>query len=234
MARLSLLTVINGDGVASLTLNRPDQDNRLDAALLERMTETLQRLDQTSQVRLMLLRANGPDFCGGWGRQLRLASQNGTAGEGGADDEAEAEAPVDPGILDIDAFARTLEALQSIDKPVLAEVHGSNLGPALALAASCDLVLAAETARFRLADHDERTLSPAVLSAVAAAIGRHQVRRYLLTAESLSALQAQSLGLVHEVLPAHGLERGVREMVQRLLGADAAWQAKARARLQTL
>jgi len=237
MSRLSLLTVINGDGHATLTLNRPDQDNRLDAALMERITETLQRLDAGDQVRVVSLRANGPDFCGGWGRQLRLADQSSDAdspGAAGSEADHATDEPVDPRILDIDAFTRMIETMRNIGKPILAELHGSNLGPALALAAGCDCVLAAETARFRLADHDERTLCPAVLETVAGAIGMHQVRRYLLTAESMSAMHAQSLGLVHEVLPSHGLERGGREMVQRLLAADTHWQAKARQHLTGL
>ncbi|MDE2274560.1 MAG: enoyl-CoA hydratase/isomerase family protein, partial [Gammaproteobacteria bacterium] len=83
--------------------------------------------------------------------------------------------------------------------------------------ACCDIAIAADTAKFCLSEV-RLGLVPSVISPyVIAAIGAHQARRYFLTAEAISATQARSIGLVHEVVPAGGLDDAVEREVALLL-----------------
>lgn len=125
-----LLTVLDG-GVLSLTLNRPEKRNALDAATITALTAALERADLDAEVRVVALRGAGKDFCAGADLGELLAS-------------------VDHSMKENERSARTLGdiflKIRQLPKPVVAIVHGRALAGGAGLATACDMVLAAESA----------------------------------------------------------------------------------------
>ncbi len=204
----NLLTRIDPDGVARLTLNRPEIHNAFDDALVAELTATLKRLDADPQVRVIVLTGSGQNFSGGadlnWMRRIAVHSER--------------ENPEDSIKL-----AELMQALDSFSKPTIAAVRGAAVGGAVGLVACCDIATATEEASFRFSEV-RLGLIPAVISPyVIAAIGPRQARRYFLTAERISAHEAHRLGLVHEVVSYGELEESAQRMAREILrGAPAA------------
>ncbi|RUO58567.1 enoyl-CoA hydratase-related protein [Pseudidiomarina insulisalsae] len=179
------ITLSHADGVATLTLNRPDVHNAFDDVMINELIDALKRVDQDSNSRVLVLRSNGRNFSAGadlsWMRSMA--------------DKNYAENLADAGEL-----ARLMATLDDLSKPTIALVQGAAFGGAVGLAACADLVLAEPRSSFCLSEV-KIGLIPAVISPyVMRAIGTRQSRRYMLTAERFSAGQAQQMGLVHEVV----------------------------------
>ena len=198
------------DGVATITLNRPERHNAFDDALIRELTGALDRAGADANVRVVVLASTGRSFSAGadmgW---MQRAANN-----------AEAE-----NLADARALAALLRTLDQAPKPTIALVQGNAYGGGVGLAACCDIVLAAEQATFRLSEV-RLGLTPATISPyVVRAIGARQARRYFQTAEPFTAREAQRFGLVHDIAPPDGLpaarDRIVAELLQGAPGALA-------------
>jgi methylglutaconyl-CoA hydratase len=199
--------------VATVTLNRPDIHNAFDDALIARLTEAFRDLGQRADVRVIVLAAAGKSFSAGadLGWMKRMA---------GYSDE--------DNLRDAMGLALLMETIDRCPKPTIAVVQGAAFGGGVGLVAACDIAVASETAAFCLSEV-KLGLIPAVISPyVVAAIGARACRRYFLTAERFSAAEAHRLGLVHEVVPADGLEAARDRTIQALLqgGPEAQGAAK--------
>lgn len=196
------LEEINDDGVARVTLTRSDVRNAFNDDLIGELTRALEGLGTDERVRVMILAARGRSFSAGadlnWMKRVA--------------DYSEAE-----NLEDARALAKLMRVLNDLDKPTVALVQGAAYGGGVGLVACCDIVIAAETAKFCLSEV-KLGLSPAVISPyVIAAIGQRAARRYFLSAEVFSAPEAANLGLVHRVVPDEALEDAGRQMVKALL-----------------
>jgi methylglutaconyl-CoA hydratase len=182
---MELLVQTNEEGVATVWLNRPEVNNAFDDALISKLTATLRDLDADTDVRIIIIRGKGKNFCAG--ADLRWMRR--TADYSAAENEA-------------DAFrlGELMQCLAASRAVTLALVHGVAYGGGVGLVACCDIAVAANDAQFCLSEV-KLGLIPAVISPwVAAAIGARAARRYVLTAERFSAPIARELGLVHEVV----------------------------------
>lgn len=189
------------DGVATITLNRPDKRNAFDDSLIAALIQAFEDCDRDPGVRVMLLQATGSHFSAGadldWMRRMARYDF--------ADNRADA--------LEL---ARLMQTLHQAGKPTLARVQGSAFGGALGLIACCDIAIASEDARFCLSEV-KLGLAPAVISPyLVAAMGERACRRYFLSAEIFDAREAWRLGLVHEVVAPQDLDQAVAAMAQRL------------------
>lgn len=197
-----LLESIDARGVATLTLNRPGRRNALDDALVLAMTEALRRLDSRSDVRIVVLTGNGSIFCAGgdieW--MMRVAS--------GPQSENEADAL---------ALARLLRLLDGLAKPTMALIQGAAYGGGIGLVACCDIAIAADCARFSLSEA-KLGVAPAVIGPfVLRSIGARMARRFVLTAEEMSAEDALGIGLVHQVVALEQLPMAGDRIIDALL-----------------
>jgi len=123
------------DGLATLTLTRPDAGNAINRSFVSLLRAHAESLHHRADVRVVVLRSTGRNFC--VGGDLRYFS-------GLAD--------IEPEILSLATdFHAGIYALRELDAPVLAGVQGAAAGGGLALACACDLVLAAESASFTMA-----------------------------------------------------------------------------------
>ncbi len=191
-------------GIARLTLARPEVHNAFNDDLIEKLSACLEGLATDKSVRAVVLAAQGKSFSAGadlnW--MKRMAGY----------DEAR-------NLADARALAGLMRRLNDLPKPTVALVQGSAFGGGVGLIACCDIVLAVPEAIFALTEV-RLGLIPAVISPfVAAAIGTRAARRYFLTAERMTAVQARDLGLVHEVVPADKLESRGAEILASLAKA---------------
>jgi len=202
MTGSTLLTEIDADGRALVTLNRPEVHNAFDDALVANLLGVLRQLEASDRVRVVLLTGSGPTFCAG----ADLAWMRRTAGYGQAENLADA--------LGLTELMKTLDRME---KPTVALVQGPAYGGGVGLVACCDLAVAAPKARFRFSEV-RLGLVPAVISPyVVAAIGPRAARRYFLTAEEFDAAEARRLGLVHEVVAENRLFDQARAWSDQLL-----------------
>lgn len=194
--------------VATLTLDRPESRNALDAATVEQLSSLLRNLGGDPRVRVIELAGAGSCFSAG--ADLRVMRRMGTA------------APAE-NLADTRRFAELLHLLYSMPKPTLARVQGPVVAGGVGLVACCDIAVAAEDAFFRLSEVQLGLVPAMVGPYVVEALGSRVARRLMLTAERFDARQALQWGLVHEVVPSSDLIEATQGMIRRLLrGAPGA------------
>jgi enoyl-CoA hydratase/carnithine racemase len=171
-----------------MTLNGPATRNALSPQVYAAGIETLNMAESDPDVRVVIITGAQGHFCAG-GDLLRLTQnrQHDLPRQG----------------EHIDAFHQWIEALRSFPKPVLAAVEGVAAGGGVSLALACDLVIAAESARFVMA-YSNMALSPDGGSSwhLARLLGRSRALACLWLGEPQTAQQWHALGLVHALAPA--------------------------------
>jgi methylglutaconyl-CoA hydratase len=198
----TFLTSVSPRGVATLTFNRPDRANSYDAAMLDALAGGFDAFGKDAAVRTIVLRGAGKHFSAG-----------AAIGEGG-----KPKRPIGEVCAMIDAVA----------KPTIAVAQGACIGGALAIASSCDVVIASRDAFFAIPEVRLGFAPGPLLGSFARGIGYRALRRYLLSGERFSAGEGHRLGLVHRLCDAEGLESAVDELIDALLLAapNAAATAK--------
>src|SRR4051794_20487215 len=176
------------DGVATLTLNRPDRLNALATPIMEGLLEALPRLGGDTAVGAIVLTGAGRAFCAG-GDVKRMAEE--PVARSTEDDVARLRGRMEVSRL-----------LHEIPKPTIAMVNGPAAGAGLAIALACDLRIAAESARFVTAfakvGFSGDFGGSYFLSKL---VGTGRARELYFTAEPLDASQALALGIVNRVVP---------------------------------
>lgn len=202
MPSTPLLTALEG-GVLTLTLNRPDKRNAMSTELIDLLHSALERADLDAEVRVVVLRGAGKDFCAGADLDELLASAERTLAEN------EASALRLGGL-----FTR----LRELPKPVLAVVQGRALAGGAGLATACDLILAAGSARFGYPEI-QRGFAPAmVMALLRRAVGEKVAADLALTGRVLSAEEARALGLITRVVADQQLEAEAASVAKQLAG----------------
>ena len=180
----SLLNLDEADGVAVLTLNRPDKRNALSRALRDEIVHRLDELEKSDSVRVAILTGAGKAFCAGFDRTEFASGKM------------------------AEVFAESIayhRRVYTFAKPLIAAVNGPALGGGCDLAALCDFRLAATTASF--GQPQVRFGAPAIYDLMRAVVGTGAAREMCLTGRSYDAHEALAIGLVNRVLePAELLE----------------------------
>lgn len=201
------------DDIARITLDRPERHNAFDDGLIADLTACLDRLADDASLRVVVLGATGKSFSAG----ADLAWMRRMADYGPAEN-----------LLDARALAGLMRRLDTMPMPVIARIQGPAIGGGVGLVACCDIAIASDQAFFQLSEV-RLGLTPATISPyVIRAIGPRAARRYFVTAERISAAQAENLGLVHEVVPMDGLDVAVDRVIEAIVagGAEAVRAAK--------
>lgn len=202
-----MLTIEKKDGVARVTLNRPEVRNAFDDALIAELTKAFADIAGDPSVRTMVLAGNGPAFCAGadlnWMKRMAAYSH-------------------EENLRDAQALASMLAALDRMPKPTIARVHGPAFAGGTGLVAACDIAIGTPAAKFCFSEA-KLGLSPATISPhVMRAIGERAARRYFLTAEVFDAAEAERIGLLTRVVPAEELDRTVDGLLAHLLAGGPA------------
>lgn len=204
MAESSTIELTVEGSVAYVTLARPDVRNAFNADVIQELHDVFTRITAADDVRAVVLAGRGKVFCGGadinWMR-------------GSLDLSFEANA------IDAERMSDMFRAIDNCPHPVIARIHGAALGGGAGLAAACDIVIAADDAVFGFTEV-KLGIIPAVISPfVLGKIGASQARALFLTGERFGAERAQRIGLVHEIVPAEGLDAAVNRVVGEILTA---------------
>jgi 2-(1,2-epoxy-1,2-dihydrophenyl)acetyl-CoA isomerase len=193
------------DGVAMLTMNRPDRLNALSGPMLTAMLEALQRLATSAEVGVVVLTGAGRGFCAG------------------GDVKAMAESREAEGVT-LEERAQALRArmevsrwLHEMPKPTIAMVRGAAAGAGLSLALACDLRIASDSARFATAfarvGYSGDFGGSWFLTKL---VGTAKARELYFTADIIDAPTALRLGLVNRVVADTDLEKETRALAGRL------------------
>jgi enoyl-CoA hydratase/carnithine racemase len=178
-----MLLVEREDRVALLTLNRPERRNALSWELLEQISEALAELALDEGVSVVVLGAQGSAFSAG--HDLRELA-------GGS---------IESNRRLFRLCIETMERIQGIPQPVIAVVQGLATAAGCQLAASCDLVVAGESARFATPGVRIGYFCVTPMVALTRSVGRKKALEMLLTGEPLTAQDALLHGLVNRVVP---------------------------------
>jgi enoyl-CoA hydratase/carnithine racemase len=192
------------DGIATLTLNRPDQFNSLSEALIDALHGELARVAADDAVRVVVLAGAGRAFCAGHDLKEMRAQPRQAYYE--------------------DLFARCgrmMQAVVALPKPVIARVHGVATAAGAQLVASCDLAIASENARFGTTGINLGLFCSTPSVAVSRAIGRKRSFEMLFTGEMVDAKTAEGLGLVNRVVPLAELDAAVAAVAKKIAAQPA-------------
>ena len=206
MAELPVLTTTER-GVRTLTLNRPDKRNALNDVLVTGLVTALADAVLDDDVRVLVLRGAGADFCAG----ADLAAMERIAGE--ADPLANVE--------DAESLGTLLITMRRHPKPIVAAVHGHALAGGAGLATACDLVLAREDAVFGYPEVHLGFVPAMVMALLRRAVGEKVAMELVIRGEEIGAAEAAALGLVNRVVPEQEWVGGVREYTEALAARSA-------------
>jgi cyclohexa-1,5-dienecarbonyl-CoA hydratase len=186
-------------GVCRITLNRPPA-NVLSVEMMDDLNRALDSLEYQRDVKLLVLVGSGKYFSAGF----ELADHLG-----------------DRAYVMLESFRRIVENLAKIDKPSLAVVAGPALGAGSMLAASCDMCLAAASAKFGHPEIRGAMFNPVAAALLPRMVGRKRAFDMILRGSTLSADEAERAGLITRAVPDERLEAEVAAAIQRFQDGSA-------------
>jgi enoyl-CoA hydratase len=176
--------IVEKDGaIAVVTLNRPQALNALSYALVKDLSLAMQELDEDDDVRVIIITGGEKVFAAG--ADIKEMAERG---------------PFDERIQERLAYR---DKINRISKPVIAAVNGFALGGGCELAMSCDIIVAAESARFGQPEVNLGIIpGSGGTQRLTHVLGKHRAMELVLTGDMLNAADAERLGLVNRVVPA--------------------------------
>ena len=196
-AETALVLRDDAPGVATLSLNRPAAYNALSYDLMSALQVELRAVAEDAVVKVVVIAGAGKGFCAGHDlRELRSRPERSFYER---------------------LFAQCADLMQTIvrlPKPVIARVHGVATAAGCQLVASCDLAVAAESARFGTPGVNIGLFCSTPMVALTRAIGRKPAMRMLLTGELIDAPAAQRFGLINDVVPDAALAAATLKLAQ--------------------
>jgi enoyl-CoA hydratase/carnithine racemase len=188
------------DGVATVTLNRPEQRNALNGELLAQLVEAIRRARDDEKVRAVVLTGAGDKvFCAG-------ADLGGFA----------ADATLVEKHFASDLFLEFFRLMPRLGKPSLCAANGHVLAGGMGLALSCDLVIARGGARFGTPEINVGAFPYMIMSIIYRNVPRKKVNEMMLLGEQIPAEEAVELGLANKVVPADQFDDAVADWAARL------------------
>jgi enoyl-CoA hydratase/carnithine racemase len=188
------------DGVATVTLNRPDQRNALNGELLAALVDAMKRARDDDAVRAVVLTGAGERvFCAG-------ADLGGFAADAALVDKHFAS----------DLFIEFFRLMPRLGKPSLCAANGHVLAGGMGLALSCDLLIAKEGARFGTPEINVGAFPYMIMSIIYRNVPRKKVNEMMLLGEQISSEQAVEYGIANKVVPPDQFEDAVREWAGKL------------------
>ena len=196
------------DGIARITLNRPERLNAINRKLISDLREAVIAANEDSEVRVIVLSGAGRAFCAGydldWGTRAEDATQREMAGHW------------DP-VRDYEGMSRNVRVFMSLwesPKPVIAQIHGWCVGGGTDMALCADLIYMAEDAQ--IGYPPARVWGEPTSVMWVYRLGLEHAKRLMLSGESLSGSEAARLGLASRAVPAAELASVVDEMARKL------------------
>lgn len=172
-------------GIGSVTLNRPERHNAFDNRTIDELIDACLAYDANPAVRVVVLSSSGKSFSAG--ADLNWMKQAAAQG-------------FDENLRDARNLAEMLRCIARLSKPTIARVQGPAYGGGVGVIAACDIAIATATSQFALTEVKLGIIPATISPHVIAAIGERNARRYMLSAETFSAFDACSIGLIHQTV----------------------------------
>jgi enoyl-CoA hydratase/carnithine racemase len=188
--------------MAHVTMNRPEKRNALSLAHMQELIDCLKSVGESKEAQIVVLGGNGPAFCAGHDLSEMV----------GRDPEFYRHL--------FDVCCELMETIQAIPQPVIARVHGVATAAGCQLAATCDLVVAAEEARFATPGVKIGLFCSTPMVALSRAVGQKKAMEMLLTGDFISAEEALAEGLVNKVVPSEELEEETEKLAGKIAEAS--------------
>src|ERR1700739_4381000 len=193
--------ILELDGsVAVVTMNRPERRNALSLAHMTELIDVFREIGARRDTGAVVLRGAGPAFCSGHDLGEMIDRE--------LDDFRNL----------FEVCADLMGTIQGIPQPVIAEVHGIATAAGCQLVATCDLAIAAETARFATPGVNIGLFCSTPMVALTRAVGRKAAMEMLLTGKLIDAETAQAIGLVNRVVPRESLRDAVDDLRREISG----------------
>ena len=188
--------------VAEVWLNRPEVRNAFNDGVIAALTEAFTRLNQDTELRVVVLAGHGKAFCAGadlnWMRAM-------------------ADYSWDENRADAGKLAQMLWTLDQCPVPLIGRVHGDCYAGGMGLASVCDVLVASDNVTFCLSEARLGLLPATIAPYVVRAMGEQAARRWFTTAERFSAAQGQAMGFVHELCAPDEIDARVAALVATLV-----------------
>jgi methylglutaconyl-CoA hydratase len=184
-------------------LNRPEVRNAFNEELIEDLKNAFQAAAAQEDIRVIVLRGNGPVFCaGGDLNWLKKGAQQ----------------TYQENLEGTRSLAQMFAILNECPKPVIGAIQGAAIGGGVGLVSICDIAIATNETQFSLSEVKLGIVPACIGPFVVAKIGASHARGLFISAERFQGQRAKEMGLIHEVVPDQGaLEKAIEKMISSLL-----------------
>ncbi len=185
------------DGIAFITMNRPEKMNALSMEMLNALCDAF---DEASKPEIRVVVVKGTGRCFSAGHDLKEIAES---------DEDYVRAI-------FENCYRLMRKIRQIPKPVIAQVHGYAVAAGCQLVAACDMAIAAKSARFSLPGVKIGLFCTTPLAVVSRNVNRKKAFELAFTGEEIDAVEAERVGLINRAVEDEELEREVNELARKL------------------
>ena len=179
------------NGIATLTLARPDKHNALNAQMIAELTQAAQVITESETIRAVILTGEGKSFCAGgdlnWMRE-------------------QAEKPADEKVAEGMKLATMLRALDDLPKPLIAKVQGNAFGGGVGMMCVSDIVIAVSPIKWGLTETRLGLIPATIGPYVVQRLGEGNARRCFMNSKIFDAAAGERLGLISDVVEADALD----------------------------
>jgi methylglutaconyl-CoA hydratase len=208
MTQPPVLLATDANGVATVTLNRPEVGNAYNAEMLDGLIGGLRQLATDPAVRCVVIRGAGKHFQAG--ADIRWLGQV-------------AHYPPPENYAASIATTRAMQLLNEFPKPTIALVHGACFGGGVGIVCCVDVAFATPDSQFGITEIRVGVAPTPISTHMVNAIGLRHTRRYALTGEHFGAYEAERIGLIHEVVAAEAMEAKLASVLDAIqLGSPTA------------
>jgi methylglutaconyl-CoA hydratase len=216
---MNTLELETGNGIARVYMNRPDKRNALNPELLQELYYTFSALGKMPEIKVIILEGRGKAFCAG--ADLSYLEQV-------------SQFSIIENFYDSSHLQRTFHTIYTCPKPVIARVHGPAIAGGCGLATVCDFVIAGQKAVFGYSEVKIGFIPAIVMVYLLKKIGDTRTRDLLLSAKTIPAAQAESLGLITRAVPDEELDIHVDQLAQDLCANSSSSMALTKEMLNNL
>ncbi|MBM4150536.1 MAG: enoyl-CoA hydratase/isomerase family protein [Ignavibacteria bacterium] len=199
---MNFLEIEEQGGITTVRLNRPEKRNALSPALLSEIHATFSSLGARKDISVIILEGAGKAFCAGADLEY-LEHMSGFSIQENHQDSLH--------------LKTAFHAVYTCPKPVIAKVHGPAIAGGCGLATVCDFIIAGESAIFGYSEVKIGFIPAIVMVYLLRKIGDTKARRLLLSAENISAIEAERIGLITQCVPDGELNNAVQTLAETLL-----------------
>jgi methylglutaconyl-CoA hydratase len=202
MSYQTIAFTVDADGVATLTLNRPEMKNAMNGEMYDEARAVVAEVDRDPAIRVLVLTGAGTAFCSGGDFKYQ---------------QSQASRPHAARIAEASKLALWLRELDTLSKPLVGRINGAAYGGGLGLVSVCDVAVASAAAKFCLSEVSLGLLPSMISPYVVRKMGISNARAHFLNAAVFDADKACSMGIVHDVAPEAELDAAVHRQVALFL-----------------